>query len=158
MKSDGDHLTRWIRLVSSNSPLERLELKLDGLRRADLGPAISFDGLFHHLAAKHGDTLRELCVLHVFVGVEALAATCAHLRSLEVLAVATHSSIAVRFATNISAFWDVLIHQLPATTPGRVWLMPVVTYPLCTNATTATKRGIMRHRDSCHPHAKHTKA
>ena len=85
---------KWIRRISTYSPLEKLELISD--HPFDRGPCIGFDGLLDHLGTRHGRTLRFLCLPHAFVGLDALQKLCSRCSLAEEISIGTAASVLVR--------------------------------------------------------------
>ena len=94
-KGDATYLTRWIRWLSSRSPLEEFTLAID--RRVWLRPpTISLDSLADHLGLRHGQTLRNLDIRDGYISQHALTELSTRCQDLQILSIGTTVNVLVR--------------------------------------------------------------
>lgn len=101
-RPEATHLCKWIRRVTSSSPIESLTLVCDNILEM-WGANVSYDGLIHHIAIRHAKTLRTLSMEHAFVGMDAvrrLCANCVHIEEL-VIGVGLDTLVCTRVISSI---------------------------------------------------------
>jgi len=79
-----NHLSKWVRRITSRSHLEYLELAVDDLEYFR-GPYSNYGGLVEHISHRHGRTIRVLRLTHGYVDsttVTLLCQKCPHLEDV----------------------------------------------------------------------------
>lgn len=77
-----NHLSKWVRRITSRSHLEHLELVVDDLEYFR-GPYSNYSGLIEHISYRHGRTIRALRLTHGYVDLGTITLLCQMCPNLE---------------------------------------------------------------------------
>jgi hypothetical protein len=77
-----NHLSKWVRRITSQSHLEHLELAVDDLEYFR-GPYSNYGGLVEHLSHRHGQTIRVLRLTHGYLDSATISLLCRKCLNLE---------------------------------------------------------------------------
>ena len=111
-----NHLSKWVRRITSQSHLEHLELVLDDLEHFR-GPYSNYGGLVEHISHRHGQTIRVLRLTHGYVDSATISLLCQKCPNLEdaSLGVNMDTLVSVKF-NKLFFFFARLNQDLPRST------------------------------------------
>ena len=90
-----NHLSKWVRRITSHSHLEYLELAMDDLEYFR-GPYSNYGGLVEHISHRHGRTIRVLRLTHGYVDSATIALLCQKCPNLENISLGVNIGTLVR--------------------------------------------------------------
>jgi len=90
-----NHLSKWVRRITSQSHLEHLELAMDDLEYFR-GPYSNYGGLVEHISYRHGRTIRVLRLTHGYVDSATVALLCQKCPHLEDVSLGVNVDTLVR--------------------------------------------------------------
>lgn len=93
-----NHLSKWVRRITSQSRLEHLEFAVDDLEYFR-GPYSSYSGLVEHISHKHGRTIRVLRLTHAYVDSATVALLCRKCPNLEEVSLGVNIRTLVRITS-----------------------------------------------------------
>lgn len=97
------HLSKWVRRITLDSPLEHLELAVDGLEYFR-GPYLNYRGLVEHVSHKHGGTIRVLRLMHGYIDLATVTLLCQKCSNLEEASFGVNMSTLVGLISNHHPF------------------------------------------------------
>ena len=107
-----NHLSKWVRRITSQSRLEHLELAVDDLEYFR-GPYSNYGGLVEHISHKHGQTIRVLRLTHGYVDSATVTLLCQKCPNLEDASLGVKIDTLVRI-TSDQVFSSDLTETFPA--------------------------------------------
>jgi len=94
-----NHLSKWVRRITSQSHLDHLELAVDDLEYYR-GPYSNYSGLVKHVSHKHGRTIRVLRLTHGYVDSPTATLLCQKCPNLEDFSLGVSIDTLVRVLLN----------------------------------------------------------
>ena len=94
-----NHLSKWVRRITAQSPLEHLELAVDDLEYFR-GPYSNYGGLVEHISHRHGQTIRVLRLTHGYVDSATISLLCRKCPNLENVSLGVNIETLVRVRLN----------------------------------------------------------
>ena len=90
-----NHLSKWVRRITSRSHLEHLELAMDDLEYFR-GPYSNYGGLVEHISHRHGPTIRVLRLTHGYIDSITITLLCQKCPNLEDVSLGVNMDTLVR--------------------------------------------------------------
>lgn len=121
-----NHLSKWIRRITSKSHLEHLELAVDDLEYFR-GPYANYGGLVEHISHRHGPTIRILRLTHGYTDSATITLLCQKCPNLEDISLGVNVDTLVRFISGPFIFAKLDLISSAARVPSKGCLFVKVT-------------------------------